>query len=91
MKRRYTGALTAIGGVFALGIGLAAIDDRVRAQITHLASGTGPSSEIVSISARVQDLAFVALNAVRDQSFDHAPLVIFALAAMVLVLFMLRT
>jgi hypothetical protein len=33
----------------------------------------------------------VVLVAVREQSIEHAPLVMFALAATVLVLFMLRT
>jgi hypothetical protein len=31
------------------------------------------------------------VEAVRDQSLDHAPMVIFAIAALVLVLFMTRT
>ena len=39
----------------------------------------------------VKGLLNVAIQVLRDQSVERAPLVIFALAAMVLILFMLRT
>jgi hypothetical protein len=75
----------------ALVLGLAAIDARVRAQVANVLSGRGPSGELVEAGGRMQDLAAVMLQAIQDQSIEHAPLVIFAVAAMILVLFMLRT
>jgi hypothetical protein len=91
MQRPFAGKLSAAGGLVALVIGLCAIDDRVRDQFARLVDGRGPSPEIATVVARLQDLAFIVIQAVKDQSIEHAPLVIFGLAAMVLVLLMLRT
>jgi hypothetical protein len=91
MRRFATGALSAVGGISAVLIGLAAVDERARAEIARVLSGRPPSGEIVAAGGQARELAAVALQAMRDQSIEHAPLVIFALAAMVLVLFMLRT
>jgi len=90
IRRPFSGALTSAAGLFALVIGLAAIDDRVRVLITRAFTGGG-SSEISSFGSRMSDLALVAARAVRDQSIDHAPLAIFALAAGILVLLVTRT
>ena len=90
MQRPFSGGLTAAGGVCALVVGLAAIDDRVREQIAHAFSSKGPS-EMATAGTWLLDLVLIAVQAVRDQSIEHAPLVIFGLAALVLVLFMLRT
>jgi hypothetical protein len=91
MRRPFAGALTAAGGLLALVIGLAAIDERVRDQVTRVIQRGGPTEELTTMGARLQDLVAIGAQAVRDQSIEHAPLVIFALAAAVLVLFMLRT
>ena len=91
MRRHLTGGFTATAGVTAVIVGLAAMDDRVRDQLAHLFSGREASGEIVTAGAYLQTFVTVVIQAVRDQSIEHAPLVIFALAALVLVLFMLRT
>jgi hypothetical protein len=90
MGRPFAGPLSAAGGVLALVVGLAAIDSRVRDQVVRLA-GLRPATEIASVGGYVQDFVLVVVQAVRDQSMERAPLVIFTLAAMVLVLFMLRS
>lgn len=69
---------------------LVAIDDRVRQQLA-LRFNARPATELVDAGTRVRDLATGVLEAARDQSIAHAPLMIFVLAAVVLVLFMLRT
>jgi hypothetical protein len=70
---------------------LTSMDDRVR-DVVSLRGGIGrPTAQAVAAGTRARDVAFVVLEAARDQSIDHAPLVIFALAATVLVVFMLRT
>ncbi len=91
MQRRLSGALAAAGSLTALVLGMAAMDVRVRDQVQYFFSGEGPTPEVLSSAHRLQDAVLVTLNAVRDQSIDHAPLTIFALAATVLLLFMLRT
>jgi hypothetical protein len=85
------GGLTAVGGACGLVLGLAIIDERVRDQLARMLSGGGPTSELVSAGGRAQELTEILMDAVRDQSIEHAPLVIFALAAMLLVLFMIRS
>ena len=82
--------LTVAGGLCALIAGMAAIDGDVRKELVHVMSGQGLSPQITSIVWRVRELAVVAARAMREQGMEHAALVIFGLAATVLVLFMLR-
>ena len=88
---RPAGWITAVGGISAVVGGLAIIDERVRFELVSLAHGTGSTGDFVSASSKMQDVVTVFLQAVRDQSIEHAPLTIFSLCALVLVLFMLRT
>ena len=83
----------AVGGVLALVVCLAAIDGDVReevARLSRLSSGGAPTA-MGAVAADVRELGFVIVQAVGDQTIEHAPLVIFAFAATILVLFMLRT
>lgn len=82
--------MASIGGATALVAGLLVLDPRLRQQANALANGE-PSNDLVSMNAQVQDILFTTLAVLRDYSLDNAVLVIFALAATVLVLFMLRT
>jgi hypothetical protein len=54
-------------------------------------SGNPPTGQMVSMGERVQDFMAIAMQALRDQSIEHAPLVVFAVAAAVLFVFMTRT
>ena len=91
MRRATRSFTTTAAGLAALGVGLAVIDPRVREHVAALASGRGPGDELLSAGDRVYDLVSVALHAVRDQSIEHAPLTLFALAALVLFTLMLRS
>ena len=77
----------------ALGVLVAALtlaDSRVREQIAlHLASR--PSEAVASAGQQAQNLTVVVVQAVRDQSIAHAPLVILVVAAVALGLFLVRT
>jgi hypothetical protein len=73
-----------------VGLTMMAVDDRVREQVA-LRLGTDPSVQLSTAGAHVRNLATVMLEALHDQSSEHAPLLIFVLAAIVLVLVMLRT
>jgi hypothetical protein len=69
---------------------IVAVDDRVANQVRVLFSRS-PSGEVHEIGARLQSLAQAIVMAARDQSIDHAPLLVFTAVAVVLVFFMLRT
>ena len=78
------------GTVVVLLLVLIAFDDRVREQVSaHLHAR--PSLQLASAGRQLGDLSAVIAHAAREQSLGHAPLLIFTLAAAVLVLFMLRT
>jgi hypothetical protein len=91
MRRRAWGEVfLGAGTVITLLLVLIAIDPRVREQVSMRVLSR-PSVEIAAAGARVHDLTSVLVEVARDQSATHAPLLIFALAATVLTLFMLRT
>jgi hypothetical protein len=82
--------LTVAGGLCALIAGMAAIDTTVRNELKRVISGQGPSPEIVSIGWRVHQYAAVAAHVMKEQGIEHSVLVVFALGAMVILVFMLR-
>lgn len=88
--RRWRELLLSIGTVIAILLVLVAVDDRVRDQVAMRAVAH-PRVEIASAGQQAQNLTTVLLDAARDQSLAHAPMLIFALVAIVLTLFMLRT
>lgn len=92
MARRRPFVSDAFASLFALVIlliALVAIDDRVREQIVDRIHA-GPTAQITDLGGRLGDVAAIVAAAARNQSIEHAPLVIFVVAATVLVLFMLR-
>jgi hypothetical protein len=91
MTRATTSFITTGAGLSAIVVGLAVIDERVRSEVAAAISGRAGSGELVGFGERVQELGVIALQAIRDQSIEHAPLTLFALAALVLFVLMLRT
>jgi hypothetical protein len=91
MGRRRTGAFTTVASIGAVVLGLAVLDVRVRDQISALAAGRRPSGELAGAGRHLHDLAFAYFDAVRDQSLSHMSLAVFALGALVLLIFMLRS
>ena len=91
MQRRLSAGLAAIGSLAAVGIGMAVMDDRVRVQMTRIIDGEGATPDAVVYAQHLNDVVLNALDVVRFQATDHAPLTIFAVAAVVLLFFMLRT
>jgi hypothetical protein len=89
-RRVFGDAIISIAGLAALVLLLATFDERVREQIS-LRVGMGGASQIADAEATVRSLTLTLVDAVRDQSLEHSPLVIFVLAAVVLTLVMLRT
>jgi hypothetical protein len=85
------GGLTAIAGISALVLGLAVLDERVRVELARVFSGRPPTQEIVSVGNSFQQLMSITWQAIADQSIENAPLVVFSIAALVLVVWMTRT
>ena len=67
---------------------LVSVDERVRDRFTTLVSG---GDGIAPWTARLADLGDALLSAVRSQSIENAPLLVFATVGVVLVLFMVRS
>lgn len=82
--------LLSIGALAALLLALVALDDRVREQVAVRFGSGHASLEFAQAGDYARDLAGVVVDAVRDHSIEHAPLVIFSVAAVVLVLLMCR-
>ena len=91
MRRAFSDTLISVMALGALVLILAAFDVRVREQISLRVGPGRTSAQVADAGMAIRDVARVAVSAVRAQSIEHAPLVIFVLAATVLVLFMLRT
>jgi hypothetical protein len=89
-KRAIGDAVMSLGAVGAIVCVLAALDERVREQLMLRINGD-PSAQIATAGATMRSLTAVVVDAVKDQSIEHSPLVIFVLIAVVLFLFMLRT
>ena len=91
VRRSALSLLTATAGLGAVLFGLAAVDPRVRDEIAATLRSNVTSTHLASVGDTVQRLGWIVAEAIRDQSIDHAPLVIFGVAATILVFFMLRT
>jgi len=90
IRRAVSETAISIGALGVLIVALGLSEGRVRDQLaTHLSST--PAAELASAGALVKDVVTIVLQAARDQSIAHAPLVMFVVAAGALLLFMLRT
>lgn len=69
---------------------MVAVDVRVRERVVMLFAGANGVS-VASWGDRVDSLIDAVVEAINVQSIDNAPLLIFAVVAAVLVMFMLRT
>lgn len=91
MQSRIRGGMAAAASVALIGTGMVLMNERAHEQAQRLALGEGLSADVTASAHRLQRGLFMALDTLRDQSLDHASLTIFALAAAVLLLVMLRT
>ena len=91
MRRAISDGLISVGALLLLLAALMAVDERVRERVTDLVRTPPSSVQVAGAGARVGQISHVVYKAARDQSVEHAPMVIFGVAAAVLALFMLRT
>ena len=89
--RRVYGDLVVSAGVLAAVLGvLVSIDVRVREQLQAAMRAASPTGA-GDAGARLREVTLTLVEAARTQSIDHAPLVIFAVVATVLLLALARS
>ena len=91
LRRPLLDFATAAGGVVTVVACLAIMDERVRRQVAELANRQSVSGEVSSSFEYLWNLTVVVLEAVQERSIEHAPLTIFSVAAVALVLLLVRT
>jgi hypothetical protein len=89
-RRSLKDALMSFGAVLLLALILIAMDGRVREQVA-LRFETHDAASLAQTSTKVRDLADVVLDVVRDRTSSERTLMVFVVAATVLVVFMVRT
>jgi hypothetical protein len=90
MRRAVREALMSVGTVLILLSVLIAFDAGVRDQVSRRVL-SHPTTELASAGRQAREFTNAITAAARAQSAGHAPLLLFTLAASVLVVFMLRT
>lgn len=78
-----------VGALAIILMVLVSFDSRVREQVNLRLSS--PSAVVSEASHGLKSMAGIVLGALRAQSLDRAPLLIFVFGAVILFLFMLKT
>ena len=81
---------TSAAGFMTVLTTLVVFDERVAHQFAIL-SKRGPDRELVVMRDWLSSFASVVMVVARDQSLDHAPMLVFTMVAILLVIFMIRT
>ena len=88
MKRGIRQAIVSAAVFMIVLLAIVSADSQVRERFTDLASGTTNTAALTDQSATIVD---AVTGAVKHQSIENAPLLVFATAGVVLFLFMVRT
>jgi len=81
---------TSMAGFGAVLVTLIVLDDRVARQLAIMFR-RAPERELVVMRDWLESLGSAVALAARDQSIDHAPMLVFTAVAILLVIFMVRT
>jgi hypothetical protein len=87
MKRGVGDALLSLAALVTLIVVLVSFDERVRDYAWRFTSTT----TIAEARSGLRDVGSVMVDAVREQTLDHAPMTIFVVAGGMLFLFMVRS
>jgi len=90
IRRFFGDALISIGALAVLLTVIASMNDRVRQEVSMRLVPGQAQTDLNQVASDVHDIGAIVVDAARSQTIEHAPLVIFVLAAFVLVAFMLR-
>jgi hypothetical protein len=77
-------------GFVAVLAALVVLDPRVAHRLSHVVA-RGPAGELRGVADQAGSLGSALLMALKDQSVDHAPMLVFTAMAVLLVGFMVRT
>jgi hypothetical protein len=89
MSSRFADGVINAGGLCMVVVGIAAIDERVRAYLAGVLSGD-PSSELVHASVRAQRFARIVMDTADAHGSEPMALAFIALASVLVGTFMLR-
>jgi hypothetical protein len=89
VRRSWREAVMTAAGLIIILTALVSFDPRVREQVEFRLSS--PTAVVTDAGHGLQNMTDVVLDALREQSLDRAPLLIFVFGAGVLLLFMLRS
>jgi hypothetical protein len=81
---------TSMAGFMAVLVTLIVFDERVARQLTIMFRRT-PDRELLVMRDWLGSLGAAVAVAARDQSIEHAPMLVFTMFAILLVIFMVRT
>ena len=81
--------MLSVGALGALLTTIVLMNDRVREQMSMRFSGRTVSDELHSVSVHAREIGGIVMMAARDHGLEHGPVVLFAIAAVVLVVLML--
>jgi hypothetical protein len=90
IRRAFNDALISIVALTLLFAVVASVNERVRHEVSLRLNGDRAQTELSDAAANAHHLAGVVVDAVRDQTIEHAALALFVVAAGVLTIFMLR-
>src|SRR5213594_2789880 len=90
IRRTFGDVLLSIGAMTVLLAILVSINDRVRNEVATRLTAARAHTALAELVADAHDIAAVVVDAARHQTIEQAPLVIFVIAASILVVFMLR-
>jgi hypothetical protein len=91
MRRNWIAdGLLAASSLGAVGLGLLLIDDRVHDEVSRWIAQGRPSGRLVFAGAEARDFLMQLAEAARDQAMAYTPLTVFALAALLLFIVMMR-
>lgn len=91
VRRALSDLLLSACALAVLFAALLAFDGRIRHEVSLRMNSATASTELVSAGSRARGLAGVLVEVAKEQSRDHAPLMLFVVVASVLTLFMVRT
>jgi hypothetical protein len=89
MRRVLGDGLLSAGALAVLLTALVSIDPRVREQVTRLVHDS-PTAGFSGVGSSLTEVGSVVFMVVKHHSIAHAPLVVFVVAAVILVIAMLR-
>jgi hypothetical protein len=90
VRRVFGDALISVATLIILLTVLVAMDERVREHVVGMVKDDTWSSDVSRANAELRSVAGILLMTAKDQSLDHAPMVVFVVAGSALVLAMLR-